>query len=161
MKKKLIYIIGLLMISGMGWLIYSGVGKLEKKDQIISRYANLAELLKSLDHPDLADASIATTVLVYFSSECDHCKWEIQKIAENIDDFSTHRLLLVSLDPEQQAIEFLEKHQLRQFYLNAPAVKVADAFVGGVPQIFTYRDNELIKHFHGEVKLEAIFNTLN
>ena len=39
-------------------------------------------------------------------------------------------------------------------------MKITHTIMGGVPQIFIYKDGSLNKHFKGEVKIEAILEVL-
>ena len=159
MKKKIILSIGLLLLSVISWMIYQSVTKLNKKESIKHIQNDLSSVLSQLGRQDVN--STLPTVLIFFNSECEHCKWEIEQLAKIREKFMDVQLLLVSYEPESQALDFLKEHNFESFYLKSTPEKIMTAFVGGVPQTFIYQQGRLVKHFKGEVKIEAILNALN
>ena len=137
---------------------YISIKKLDKKQTIQERQSELSEMFDQLGQVDLPIK--ASTILIFFNSECEHCQWEMEEISNKIDEFSQYQLLLVSFEPEEEAIAFLSKQDLSTYYIKSTPDRVMTAFTGGVPQTLLYRDGKLIKHFKGEVKVDAILGVL-
>ena len=128
------------------------------KNDIQSKQSDLTEMLHQLGQTDME--VVRYTVLIFFNSECEYCQWEMQEISKNVNQFSQHQLLLASFEPENQVIAFLNQHSLAEFYIKSNSEKVMSAFTDGVPQTLIYRKEKLIRHFKGEVKIEAILENL-
>ncbi|MEQ8627095.1 hypothetical protein [Ekhidna sp.] len=158
MKKKIVLGFGLLIILLIVWMGYKSVQNLETKTEIDKNQNNLSSVLANLGaigvEPNKA------TILVYFNSECEICHWEMKHIAEHLVKLERYQLILTSFEPEDEAIEFLEKHGLTEFYIKSTPKKVMSTFSGGVPQLFVYDKGKLKKNFKGEVKIEAILNSI-
>ena len=159
MKKILIYVYLIVLVGFMGWLGYKGVAKFRAKEEVEKSQNSLSAIFEKLGVPEAATEQLA--MLVYFNSECEHCQYEIKEIQTNLDKFGDVRLALVSHEEPEQAVAFLAKHQLQDYYLSSSRDQVLSAFTGGVPQLLIYRDNELVRHFRGEVKMEAILKALD
>ena len=101
------------------------------------------------------------TVLIYFNSECDHCRWEIKEVSNHINDLSNIRLAFISLESEGSAYYFLKSYGLEQYYLRVAPQNIMTTFSSGVPQIFIYEDGLLKKQFKGEVKWEVLQKVLD
>ncbi|RUA28259.1 MAG: hypothetical protein DSY77_16200 [Bacteroidetes bacterium] len=158
MKKKLLIIIGLLVIGLLSWMGYSSVQKLDQKNKSEAIVQNLNSLtnnlgLKVLNHNQ-------PTIFMYFNSDCHFCQWEMKEIGKNIDKFQTYQLLLASFEPKRDALDFLQQYNLSQYYVEVNPDLLTSTIIGGVPQTFIYKDGKLAKHFKGEVKIEAILEVL-
>ena len=158
MKKRVIIIFGVLIILATTWIGYNGIKKLNKKVSIRNSQNDLTQILNGLSHTISDEAPF--TILIFFNSGCEHCQWVIQEISKKIDQFSNHQLLLASFEPELEAISFLNRYGLSDYYIKSTPEKVMTSFSGGVPQTLIYRDGKLVKHFKGEVKTEAILEVL-
>lgn len=156
-KKIVIIIIGAAIFIFILWFGASTMKNLIKKERIKGIQNSLSLTLNELGTSQLINKP---TALFFFNSECEHCQWEVKEVSKNLDLFEGYHLLFVSFEPRIEAIDFLQKHQLSQYYLEAAPDKVMSTFNGGVPQTFIYKNDELVKHFKGEVKIEAILNTL-
>ncbi len=158
MIKKIIVILGALMILTVVWMGYTSIKKLTKKETVQERQSDLSEMLNQLGQKKLDSKSY--TILIFFNSECETCQWEMEEIGKNIDQFGQHQLLLTSFEPEYEAINFLNQHNLSNYYVKSTPEKVMASYTGGVPQTFIYQDGTLVKHFKGEVRIEAILEAL-
>lgn len=159
MKKKVIIFFGFLLILVVGWMGYSSIKKLDMKNDIQSRQSDLTLMLSQLGQSNVDESTF--TILMFFNSECEHCQWEMQEISKNIDQFSQHQLLFASFEPEKEAMAFLDQHGLSKYYVKSTPEKVMASFSGGVPQTLIYKDGKLVKHYKGEVKIEAILEALD
>ncbi|MEQ8240313.1 MAG: redoxin domain-containing protein [Cyclobacteriaceae bacterium] len=157
MNKKIVIIIGAVLFIFMLWFGASSINKLIEREMNEKVQGSLNVILNSLG---VGQMEIKPTVLFFFNSECEHCQWEVKQTQENIGLFKGYQLLFVSFEPRTEAIDFLRKHNLSQYYLEAAPDKVMSTFKGGVPQTFIYKNDNLVKHFKGEVKIEAILNAL-
>ena len=158
MKKKIIFTLGILLIGLIVFMVYVSIEKLDKKKAIEHTQNDFLKLLSQLGRSDVD--STLPTILFFFNSECEHCQWEMKQVSENISDFENYQILLISYEPENEAISFLDSHNLSQYYLQATSEKITSAFTGGVPQTLIYNEGKLVRHFKGEVKMEAILESL-
>ena len=158
MKKILIYVYLILLVGFIGWLGYKGVSKFQAKEAVEESQNSLEAIFEKLGVQE-SEINLAT-MIVYFNSECEHCQYEIQEIQNNLEKFQDITLAFVSHEPPEQAHAFLTQHQLQDYYLSSNRDQVLSAFTGGVPQLLIYKDNELVRHFKGEVKIEAVLAVL-
>jgi len=154
MKKKIIIGIGILFFILLIWLGYSSINTLNQKTKITQSQEQLSQVYEQLSVSDFNTDQ--PTAIIYFNSECEHCQWEMEEIEKNISSFRNVQLLLISFEPQSQAMQFLAKYNLSKFYLAVKSEKVMSTFAGGVPQTLIYKKGALIKHFRGEVKVESI-----
>ncbi len=157
-KRRIVLLVGVVVFGLLGWMGYSSAQSLKEKEKKEVLSDSLTEILESLK----IDAKVpeGKTMLIYFNSECQHCQWEIQELGENIAQFSSANIALVSLEPSDSAIQFLKKHSLQQYFVKTNPEHIMSTFSGGVPQIFIYQGDKLQKKFRGEVKVEALLEAL-
>jgi hypothetical protein len=84
----------------------------------------------------------------------------MEEISNKIDEINQHQLLLVTFEPEEEAVAFLNQHDLSEYYFKSTPSKVIASFTGGVPQTLVYQKGKLVKHFNGEVEIPAILRVL-
>ncbi|WP_375579909.1 hypothetical protein ABWH96_02175 [Marivirga tractuosa] len=158
MKKKLLLIIGLLVIGLLSWMGYSSVQKLNQKSKSEVIIQNLNSLTKNLG---LNKANTdQSTIFMYFNSDCHFCQREMKEIGKNKAKFQNYKLLLASFEPMEEALEFLQQYNLTQHYVEVNPDSLTKTIRGGVPQTFIYKNGLLQKHFKGEVKIEAVLEVL-
>jgi thiol-disulfide isomerase/thioredoxin len=112
---------------------------------------------KTRNNPD----SPKTKLLFFFNTDCEHCQAEAQLLAENSKSLELAEVYFLSNEDLSVIQNFSDK-----YFKNAPSFTVAKVDVGvsarvfGVntyPYVFIYsKDNQLLKTFKGEVKLEAL-----
>lgn len=158
-KRKVVVLAGLLIFSLLGWMGYSSVQTLKENKEKNALTNSLSTMFKSLEIE--AEVSNENTLLIYFNSECENCQWEIKELSRNIDKFNNTNLAFVSLEPADNAKQFLKNHSLHQFYINVKPENIMNTFSGVVPQIFIYKGNDLKEKFKGEVKTEVLLKALN
>jgi len=116
---------------------------------------------------ELGDLAAGQPMLViYFHSDCDYCQYEARAIRDSLHRFAEANVVLVSDEPIERLREFGEAYDL----LSAPNVYILHDANGdfkrlfgtsSVPSIFIYnRSRELVKHYKGETKIEAILTYL-
>lgn len=158
MKKKILIIIGLVLIGLLSWMGYLSIQKLDQKSKSEAIVQNLNSLTNNLGL-EVANTD-QSTIFMYFNSDCHFCQWEMKEIGKNIDKFQTYQLLLASFEPKRDALDFLQQYNLSQYYVEVNPDSLTSTIIGGVPQTFIYKDGKLAKHFKGEVKIEAILEVL-
>ncbi|MGJ3236614.1 TlpA family protein disulfide reductase [Marivirga sp.] len=158
MKKRLLIIIGLVVIGLLSWMGYSSVQKLDQKNKSEAIVQNLNSLTNNLGLKVLNNNQ--PTIFMYFNSDCHFCQWEMKEIGENIKKFQNYQLLLASFEPKNEALDFLLQYKLAQYYVEVDPDSLTNTISGGVPQTFIYENGLLQKHFKGEVKIEAILEVL-
>jgi thioredoxin-related protein len=158
MKKKLLIIVGLLVIGLLSWMGYSSIQKLDQKSKSEAIIQNLSSLTNNLGF-EVADTD-QSTIFMYFNSDCHFCQWEMKEIGKNKEKFQNYQLLLASFEPMEEALEFLQQYNLTQHYVEVDPDSLTNTIRGGVPQTFIYQNGLLQKHFKGEVKIEAILEVL-
>ncbi|ELR69721.1 hypothetical protein C900_04698 [Fulvivirga imtechensis AK7] len=158
MKKKAILTLAFLLLLTIGWVGFKGIRRLNKKAAIEKKQGDLSLMLNQINQ---ADTDITpTTILIFFNSECEHCQEEIKEVSKNIGELKKYQLFLISYEPENEALAFLSRYNLSNFYLKSSPEKVISAFEGSVPQTLIYKKGKLIQHFKGEVKIETILDLL-
>lgn len=158
MKKRLLLVLGILIAGLLSWMGYSSIKKLDKKaesDNIVQNLDSLTSKLKI--HQIVADKE---TIFIYFNSDCHFCQWEMKELQKHIDEFEDFQLVLASFEHQEDALSFLAKHDLAQYYAHVNPDLLSSTIMRGVPQTFIYQNGQLKKHFTGQVKIEAILEVL-
>ncbi len=106
--------------------------------------------------------STYSKVLIAFNPDCEHCQQEAIDVYEHRSDLKNVYLFFVANSKSKDISDFAEKFKLKNLK-NVNLVKdtkniLADSFgVKSIPTIFIYnKDNQLIKRFDGETKIDAI-----
>ena len=55
---------------------------------------------------------ISNTIVIYYSSECDHCQYEATEIKKSIASFSNANILMISSEPIKTIKSFSEQYGL-------------------------------------------------
>lgn len=109
---------------------------------------------------------IKPTLLIYMNSECEHCQWQLRELVKIEKELESVQVILVSIEPLDSLHNFLAGIPFQKAELfkpcEIPPEKVREVFGStGTPQVFIYMENQLVKHFTGEVRvglLTEIFN---
>lgn len=158
----LVFLVGLLSaIAFLGFKVVNRKETLQKASdstRTLSRVSD--ELTISLKE------FLKPTLLVYINSECEHCQWQLKELLKIENELANIQVVLISIEPLDSLHRFLlsipfENPQYFDFYEVEPE-KVKAAFgSSGTPQIFIYQNNQLVKYFKGEVRVELIVEALN
>ena len=173
MRKTLLVLIVISIISLIAWLGYSSVRKLEQKEirmEIVSSIPSLSFQDLNGNPVQLNEITFAKPkhiVLILFNSECEHCQYEAMSISENIDRLDETMIVFLSAEEIDVIRSFGETYGLLEHanilcghvdYLELTAVFKSVSY----PNIFIYGNNgRLVKEFKGETKIEAILNAVN
>lgn len=102
-----------------------------------------------------------TKLILYFNSECDHCKKQGKWLSEEIDSFDNLELTFISFE-EMDAIKgYRDKYNFNQkniTFLQDSRLTFSDKFgVESFPSILFYtKKGKLIKKFEGETKVKDL-----
>jgi thiol-disulfide isomerase/thioredoxin len=164
MKDFLKILIPFVIIACLLVLVFKIRSQLKQKKEIATTTASLPLFeyttltgLKS----QVSLKSPKTKLLFFFNTDCEHCQAEARLLAENSKSLELAEVYFLSNEDLSVIQNFSDK-----YFKNVPSFTVAKVDVGvsakvfGVntfPYVFIYsKDNQLLKTFKGEVKLEAI-----
>jgi peroxiredoxin len=106
------------------------------------------------------------SILIFFSSDCDHCQREATEIEKNLAGFKNYHLFFISMNPFPAMKKFAETYKINNHhnikFFRADGKTVFDA-LGSIqtPTICVYNsDKKLVKKFDGETKVDDILNVL-
>lgn len=171
MRSMLKWVIALAAASIIGFLLYKIACTVNQKTVTDERIARLPVFtFYNLDSTLFTNDSLPdgrSTVIVYFNTGCEHCQYETEQIIKNAGSLQQASFLLASIQPIAELKKFDSTYRL----LSYPFIKLLHdkgnvmhhVFgANNVPSIFIYDSNKrLIKKYTGELKIEAIINTVN
>lgn len=171
MRKMIKYVIGLIVLTIIGFLAYvtykSYLSKKEIEKQVQTlQHCSFSSLTGEeifLDEFDPAQP----TVIIYFHPDCEHCQYEAREIGFNADKFKGTNLLMVTPDDSTKRLEdFVLNNnliELDNFNLLLDKNYAFKKYFGTaiIPSVFIYKNNKLLKKYSGETKIDAILNVIN
>lgn len=168
MRKYVPFALALLIGITFVWLFSATSKNLRKRETREEKLLVIPSLsLLTLDSADHTIKTNQLTVLIYFNSTCEHCRYEVQDIQKNIKLFESALILFMSSEPLAQIRSFASSSGLTGFpnvtFAKIESDHAASVFGAlSVPHIFVYgNEGELKKEFKGETKAEAIVKYLN
>ena len=167
MKK--LYISGGIILLAATVFFFQLQAKWEKRKQIAQAIQTLPHF--KITHSDSTEGSFIRIgkkphVIVYFNTDCDHCQYEATQIQKNMAKFKDAQLLMLSIEPLTNIRKFIKTYRLEGFsnlQVGQITGKTAVETFGfkSVPHILIYdADNQLVKGYKGETKIEAILKYL-
>jgi len=171
MKTILKFGFGFSIIAIIGYLAFNIQSGIKKKAAIEAQRATLPDFqFATLQEANFSKKDLdltQPTVIISFMPTCHFCQYEAKAVQENSAAFEKVNLLMVTSAPKAEASQFAEEYHLK----DAPnVVLLTDEFrqfhatfgTSAVPSVFIYDKNQqLVKHFAGETKMEAIFKYLD
>lgn len=171
MKTMFKLIIGCTLLGVIGYLITNIQSGIQKKAAIEERRNNLPDFqFATLEGANFTKIDLdltQPTVIISFMPTCHFCQYEAKAVKEHSTAFEKVNLLMVTSAPEAEALQFAEEYELKE---DANVVLLTDEFhqfqaifgTSAVPSVFIYdKQQQLVKHFTGETKMEAIFKYIN
>ncbi len=159
MKKRIILnsIIGIVSLIAVLLIVasYKNLERSKRKKRVLSSLKAVTDSLGIVTRRNRE-----YSVLVYFNSECDYCRKEIQGFSDIKNDLKKYDLYLISIEPQGQALQFLETYGLQEYFVRTRSESVLNIFPGIAPQTLIYKDNKLYRHFKGEVDADIILKQL-
>ena len=145
MRKILLLTLSLALLSALIYLGFSFQQKEAQKELIQSQIIRLPDL----DLLDLAGQSMnlkirvgnKSSLVVYFNSTCEICQMELNSIAKRIDEFDSHALVFVTVQPVEEVKDFVQELGISDLesvhFLIDSEMKVAAYYgIKGVPALF-------------------------
>ncbi len=170
MKRKLKYLIPILVVCLISWLGFQVQVKLQEKEAIENQRAQLPEFIfQTLEGEDFSRNDLKPNrpiAIMFIHPECTICQYEAEELFKHRSEHQHVSWVLVS----EAAKEQLEWLEMKFGLAKLPNVKVLQANPGAfysyfgselVPSTFVYNESgKLQKYFQGEVKFEAIYKHL-
>lgn len=166
MKKKVKIIIGLILISIIGYLGFSIGKKLKHKKEVAERIQEIPEFsFKDLNGKLYTRNQISAKhpkLFIYFNSDCDFCQVEGKQIQEHLEELKNVQILFISFEEVTGINSFAEKYHLINqkniTFLKDYESKFPEIFEANtIPFILLYsKDNQLLRKFKGATKIENI-----
>ena len=149
-----------------GFLIYLNSVMTTSTKELKNRVSSMPPLrLVGLDSTEFRITPGLNTVIIYFNSECDHCKEELKEVRIGIKLFSGIQLVLMSSQELKDIREFAGTLDLARFE-NVHFAKIGHDHLAtifgvlGVPQTFVYdSEGRLLEIFAGETAIEKIVSS--
>lgn len=170
MKRKVKLILGILLISTVGFLGYKIIAKIQQKKVITDRIEQLPNFsFKDVQGNIYTQENVNNTplVFVYFHSECVYCQSEATKIKENIEAFNNVQLVFVSYEDTEVIEEFAKIYGLYNqksvIFLEDTKMQFSTIFnVQTIPYTIVYNaEKKFVKQFKGAVKIDKIIEALD
>ena len=96
-KRILIVILIFIVLSLVGWMVYSSIMTIKAKEEMTSRISEVPEFqFLSMDSSFVSVKSNfddSPLVILYFNTECEYCQSEVLDIVENKDELENINLL--------------------------------------------------------------------
>ena len=165
MRKKVIAIFILLLFACFtGWLILEGAGPETLPEgsalpEISYTGANGSRVLK----PDTATEKM----IIYFNTNCEHCKYELSQLDKNAEKFNNIKVYLFTIEKD-----FFKKRAFEKWgnlYKNEGITfgivqksKYENKFGSMItPSIYIFNSsNKLKRKIRGEIKIESLLKDL-
>lgn len=167
LKKSLLLLLAMSLVSGVLLMLYFLYEKISLQKSAQEKLETIASFrLYDLDSVQFHLRPARKTMLIYFDSECDYCRRELDDIVHNIDAFEGLDIVLMSSELLRSIVSYRERNQeLQSGALRFVKINIEDASktLGSlvVPQILIYKENgSLSRKFIGETKVEALFEYL-
>ncbi len=114
----------------------------------------------------LVDSLPGSTVLFFFSPDCDHCQREAEDIREHLKAFNDYNIYFIAAHDSGQIEAFSKKYRLSGIpnivfaHAEVPdVVKVMGSI--GTPTLYIYSERkQLVKKFENETDVEEIIKFL-
>jgi len=167
-RKIITGAITMLLVSLLGYKIVSTINK---KNKIQKSIAVLPDFkFYSLENQPFTKDSLLpnqSTLFLFFNTTCEHCQYETEEILKNAGLLSKKNVLYISSQSIQEIKAFDSTYHLTSYPFiillrdsTSNFYKIFGTSI--VPSSVIYNDKGmLVKTFKGEVKIDAIINSLN
>jgi thioredoxin-related protein len=167
LKKSLLTIGATLLIAAVLSMIYGIVEKVIVMKAVGEKKLTLTTVpFFKTDSTNYRVDSANPILLIHFNSECDHCRYELTDLKENLTALQQTNVLLMSSESISVIRKVAADFGVEQFsnvdFIKINRDDVYDNFGAlSTPHIFIYgKDRKLIKEFKGETRMEAILQYL-
>lgn len=107
------------------------------------------------------------TLFIYFSSTCHLCQDELGSISKRIDDFKDYNLILTTVQPKEEMIDFVDELGIKEkpyvhFLLDADMNVATYYQIRSVPSIYVYNtEKQLVAEYVGITDLDLLLKNLS
>ncbi len=170
MKKLILIVLILIFVSGLLFLVWGSIQKLQEKNQLAEEINRLPQFsLLSLENDSFSSSEIeeGPLLIVNFHPDCEHCQYEISELLNSNIIESDIKLILVTFAVPDTVRKFLKgcNHAGKHNFTTL----IDTAFIFGdifgrnyIPSNYLYdRELNLIEVFYGEYKTETIIKCFN
>jgi cytochrome oxidase Cu insertion factor (SCO1/SenC/PrrC family) len=163
--KKMIL---LSLVVVIAFLFVVVIKKITHESSVKSEQQHLADfaLIESDgNHTNSTSVCSGTTVLILFNSTCEHCQAEITQLKTYSKQFKKNNVVLISTEPLETINTFVHDLKLdTENHFRCYQISQDDLYnhFGTVsyPEIYIYKDFNLVNHHKGETKPEVILKSL-
>lgn len=163
-------LLALLLVSG-GWLGTRTYQRYKVKKESEQR----VQTLQHLGFESLAGGQVyidefdrqKPTIIVYFNPGCEHCRYEATEIVHRAEQFEKANTILVTPELSMEKVKaFAQNYHLDEvdnltILLDKDRLFIRYFGTSVFPSVFIYSpDQKLVKSYKGEVKIEAILESL-
>jgi peroxiredoxin len=166
MKKKILKLALMFsLLLATTFLVSMIYRKMEVKKTVANNIKKIPHVrLKNLNNSDFyfPDNSDFHKVLIFFHTECEHCQNEVSEIKKHIELFEKTKVYFISIEPIDTIKKFTITNNLTSYsnlsFKHIEGIDSNKQFgIVTFPTIFIYgKENNLLKQYLGEAKLEAI-----
>jgi hypothetical protein len=147
--------------------IYNNLNRISRTEKNIQSLPQF--IFYTLDKVPYSSTEIKTGPLIisYYHPECEHCRYEIKGLIDNLENITDTKILLISFAERDSILAFfkndMEKVEKKITLLCDDSLSFKNYFSTSViPSTFIYdKSLQLKKMYKGEVKPEAIINLLS
>lgn len=168
MKRRIIFLIvtlfALTMLIGIGYKTYIVV-KTKNKAKHLSEHLP-THLPFNFIYKTKDTFVHLSTVINYFSPDCEHCQYMTKKLISNYDSFKQANIIMITPAKYNEAVEFYEQYHLRTFPKISLAVDTNFLFYKlfgslNIPSFFIYDSTgRLEKKYDGETRISNIIHDI-
>lgn len=170
MKKVTRSTLLLIIIFLLSYMCNSTYKSIRAKEAVAQRIQSIP----TFSFNDLYDYTFKNTDLnqeqsclfIYFHPDCEHCQYEASQFIPNMSELAPYQILMISTDSIPNIKMFEEEYHLNEMdnivMLHDPNYNFEKIFgTKIIPTSFIYgKDQRLKRIFKGEVKIEAVLNSL-
>jgi peroxiredoxin len=172
MKRFLKYLIDIGLLAIGCWLATRTYQSYQAKKESENRIQTLQHVcFESLNGAQTCVDEFDTrkpTVIIYFNPECEHCQYEASEIGKQAKLFEKANMIMITPDDSTKRVEaFAAKYHLWEVdnltILIDRDHRFKNHFGTSIfPSVFIYgADKKLLKMYKGEIKIDAIINSIN
>jgi len=162
MKKRVLFLM-------LATVLFMQCTKEEKKPPAVQREINELPYLtfNNLDGTPTTTRDLpGGSIIILFTTDCDHCQREAKAIQENLPSFKESTLLFIAADPVESIQKFANDYGLaNQANVRFGKAESVDVYMnfGSIPTpaIYVYsKEKRFIKSFLGETPVDQIILSL-
>ena len=117
MKKIIKILIPFVLFFIIGFLLLKSHEKVKCRKQVEQQITNLPDFnfLEINSNKQFSKHLLDTNksvIFIYFNTECEHCRYELEQISSNINKFNNCQILIISIEEPEIVKTFVKKYNL-------------------------------------------------